>query len=227
MRHLELDDLNLFRHIAEAGSITAGAARANLALAAASTRVKGMETRLGVVLFTLLLFSGLGSTTVGAQVPRPGTVIGRLVALLAVLVAMGLLTSVVTAWGRTQATDVRIVASVLLLAPPAFFIGMMFTLGLSIWRRQARLLPFFWCANGITSMFASVLGMALSIQFGIAATYAIGICFYVVCAIALATSRRAASEREPGITTPESALMVPAGTASSGIRSAKPATQPA
>ncbi|WP_158811141.1 LysR substrate-binding domain-containing protein [Beijerinckia sp. L45] len=52
MRHLELDDLNLFRHIAEAGSITAGAARANLALAAASTRVKGMETRLGAVLFT-------------------------------------------------------------------------------------------------------------------------------------------------------------------------------
>jgi hypothetical protein len=36
------------------------------------------------------------------------------------------------------------------------------------------LLPFFWSANGITSMLASVLGMALSIEIGIARTYAIG-----------------------------------------------------
>jgi molybdate transport repressor ModE-like protein len=43
-------DLDLFRHIAEAGSITHGAARANLALTAASMRVRHMEERLGVVL---------------------------------------------------------------------------------------------------------------------------------------------------------------------------------
>ena len=43
------------------------------------------------------------------------------------------------------------------------------------------LLPFFWSANGITSMLASVLGMALSIEFGIAKTYAIGVAFYAVC----------------------------------------------
>lgn len=43
----DLDDLRLFRHVAEAGSITAGASRANLALAAASTRVRGMEAAVG------------------------------------------------------------------------------------------------------------------------------------------------------------------------------------
>ena len=68
----------------------------------------------------------------------------------------------------------RILASVLLLAPPAFCMGMMFPLGLSIWRRHSDLVPFFWSANGITSMFASVLGMALSIEFGIAKTYTLG-----------------------------------------------------
>jgi len=47
----------------------------------------------------------------------------------------------------------------------------------------------FWSTNGITSMLASVLGMALSIQFGIAMTYALGACFYVVCGILLVTSR--------------------------------------
>ena len=84
----------------------------------------------------------------------------------------------------------RILVSVLLLAPPAFCMGMMFPLGLSIWRRHGDLLPFFWSTNGITSMLASVLGMALSIQFGIARTYALGVCFYVVCAIVVVASRR-------------------------------------
>jgi len=46
----DLTDLSLFRYIVEAGSITHGAERANLALAAASTRVRNMEHALGVPL---------------------------------------------------------------------------------------------------------------------------------------------------------------------------------
>ena len=43
----DLADLGLFRDVVEAGSITRGAARANLALAAASTRIRNMEEALG------------------------------------------------------------------------------------------------------------------------------------------------------------------------------------
>ena len=50
MPRLDLSDLNLFRHIADAGTITGGALRAHIALAAASTRVRGMETILGTSL---------------------------------------------------------------------------------------------------------------------------------------------------------------------------------
>jgi SAM-dependent methyltransferase len=146
---------------------------------------------LSVVLFTILLFSGIGSATVGAHLPRPGVVIARVVALLATLVAAGLLTPLLTTWARSEATDIRILLSVLLLAPTAFCMGMMFPLGLGIWRRHSELLPFFWSANGITSMFASVLGMALSIEFGIAKTYALGVGFYLVCALMIAVSRQA------------------------------------
>jgi hypothetical protein len=89
------------------------------------------------------------------------------------------------------------VLSVLLLAPPAFCMGMMFPLGLNIWRRHTELHPFFWSANGITSMLASVMGMALSIEFGIAHTYALGVGFYGVCAamvvVAYRTSRSSAA----------------------------------
>ncbi|MFC7738478.1 LysR substrate-binding domain-containing protein [Roseomonas sp. GCM10028921] len=48
--HFDLTDLRLFLHVVEAGSITAGAARAGLALASASTRIRGMEDQAGVPL---------------------------------------------------------------------------------------------------------------------------------------------------------------------------------
>src|SRR5262245_9959558 len=55
----DLADLSLFRHIVEAGSITHGAERAHLALAAASTRIRNMEETLGA---PLLLRSRQGVT---------------------------------------------------------------------------------------------------------------------------------------------------------------------
>ena len=48
----DLTDLSLFRHIVEAGSITHNAARAHLALGAASTRIRNMEDTLGAALLT-------------------------------------------------------------------------------------------------------------------------------------------------------------------------------
>lgn len=46
----DIPDLSLFRHVVEAGSITQGAVRAHLALAAASTRIRNMEDAIGAPL---------------------------------------------------------------------------------------------------------------------------------------------------------------------------------
>ncbi|MCH1988590.1 LysR substrate-binding domain-containing protein [Achromobacter xylosoxidans] len=46
----DLTDLALFLHVVQAGSITHGAARANLALAAASARIRNLEASLGTPL---------------------------------------------------------------------------------------------------------------------------------------------------------------------------------
>jgi DNA-binding transcriptional LysR family regulator len=46
----DLTDLRLFLEVAEAESITGGAARANLALASASARIRGMEEAAGIAL---------------------------------------------------------------------------------------------------------------------------------------------------------------------------------
>ena len=48
----DLTDLKLFLHVVEAGSITAGAERMHLAVAAASTRIRNMEAALGAQLLT-------------------------------------------------------------------------------------------------------------------------------------------------------------------------------
>src|SRR4029453_2470962 len=64
--HFDLVDLNLFRHIVEAGSITHGAERAHLALAAASTRVRNMQEALGA---SLLVRGGQGDPP--TQAGRP------------------------------------------------------------------------------------------------------------------------------------------------------------
>ncbi|NAT15681.1 LysR family transcriptional regulator [Pseudomonas syringae pv. actinidifoliorum] len=49
--HLDLTDLKLFVHIAEAPSLTQGARNTFMSPAAASVRIKGMEVRLGATLF--------------------------------------------------------------------------------------------------------------------------------------------------------------------------------
>jgi molybdate transport repressor ModE-like protein len=46
----DLIDLRLFMHVAEAGSITRGAVRSNMALASASERIRAMEDALGIPL---------------------------------------------------------------------------------------------------------------------------------------------------------------------------------
>ena len=58
------------------------------------------------------------------------------------------------------------------------------------------LLPFFWSANGITSVFASILGMVLSMGLGITEAHAIGVCAYLLAVLVLAGARRTARAAE-------------------------------
>jgi DNA-binding transcriptional LysR family regulator len=48
MMHFDLTDLRLYLHILDTGNITAGAARIHLSLAAASARIRAMESSLGI-----------------------------------------------------------------------------------------------------------------------------------------------------------------------------------
>lgn len=75
----DMTDLRLFLHIVEAGSITAGADRANLALAAASTRIRGMEDELGAPLLERMRH-GIEPTAAGRTLVQYARTILRQVA---------------------------------------------------------------------------------------------------------------------------------------------------
>jgi len=72
----DLTDLRLFRHVADSGSITAGARLAHLALPSASERVRGMEAQLGVVLLKRSR-RGVEVTDAGRALLHHARLIGR------------------------------------------------------------------------------------------------------------------------------------------------------
>lgn len=149
---------------------------------------------LTVLLFSLLLSSGIGSATV----PRIESAAGarrqlwRLGALLAVLVAFGLATPPVIEALRGESTPVRIAASVALLFPLGLFLGMAFPLGMGAASlRHAAATPWFWGINGATSVCASVIALAIALSFGISGALWAGAACYVVAGASLALALRA------------------------------------
>ena len=72
----DLTDLQLFAHIADSGSITAGARLAHLALPSASARVRGLEQALGVPLLRRGR-RGVEPTEAGLALLRHARIIGR------------------------------------------------------------------------------------------------------------------------------------------------------
>jgi hypothetical protein len=137
---------------------------------------------LSVVLFTLLLFGGLGSFTVSPKGENKSLWLRPLLLCL-VLGITGLLTPTLTEQLKTHGIALRIVASIAILAPAGFCMGMMFPLGMRMSRHYNALQPWLWSVNGATSAFASVLGMAISMEYGISAAYWCGVFCYAVCMV--------------------------------------------
>jgi len=142
---------------------------------------------LSVVLFALLVSSGIGSffsRGIGRDgAPGAGTL--QLTLLLVVLGILGLVTPAITGMFAASATPVRIAVSVLVLAPAGFLMGMAFPLGMKLAsRRAAALSPWLWGVNGALSVCASVLAVVISLSLGISAAYWTGFGCYAAALIA-------------------------------------------
>jgi len=150
---------------------------------------------LSVVLFGLLLSSGIGSSLTagvqGASLRR--AVVVRLAMLLAVLVATGIATPFVVHATAAGSTPVRVAAALALLFPAGLMLGMAFPLGMKIASgsgRAAALTPWLWGLNGAASVVASVLSVCIALAWSIPAAYWAGCAAYVAALAAVGIDRR-------------------------------------
>jgi hypothetical protein len=117
---------------------------------------------LTVVLFTLLLFSGLGSWA-SPRLPYPTA----LAALVAVVLVYPLLLPSLFNLFLGETLGVRVVVAVATLAPLGFLLGVPFPRGLGwLERRAPELIPWAWGVNGASSVIASVGAALLALSFG-------------------------------------------------------------
>ncbi|HYV86304.1 MAG TPA: hypothetical protein VFB49_10350 [Patescibacteria group bacterium] len=155
---------------------------------------------LTVVLFSLLLFGGLGSglsaRIAGERVARRLGLVLLAVCGAAVLAAFALspLVHALVHLGRPA----RIALSVALIAPLATLMGMPMPTGLRMLRAAAPdLLPWAWGLNGAASVLGSVGALIIAIAAGFDATLLAGAAFYLAGWIALARVSSSAA-RAPG-----------------------------
>jgi Spermine/spermidine synthase domain len=142
---------------------------------------------LSVVLFALLVFTGVGSAITSGLPHTRRT----LVTVLAATVAIVVVSAFTLQPALRSLIDLpfpgRVIASIALLAPVGIALGMPMPLGLA---RFSALYPksvaYAWGVNGIASVLASVLGIVVAINFGyVVASLVAGGCY----AFALAHAR--------------------------------------
>ena len=150
---------------------------------------------LSVVLFVLLLSSGLGSfSTHARQVPASA----RLLLLLVVMLIFGFLMAPVIHAFQASTTPQRIAVAACMLFPLGLVLGMAFPLGLKLASSQSTALtPWLWGINGATSVVGSVLAMAIALESGISVTYWAGFFCYVAACGAYAWA--SAGTRSPAV----------------------------
>jgi predicted membrane-bound spermidine synthase len=142
---------------------------------------------LAVLLFALLLSSGLGSlfTDKVKEEKLAAAAATRFAVLLALLVGIGLSTRYLTDTFQASSTTIRILVAIVTIFPMGFFMGMAFPLGMRMAQiRWSDLAPWFWGINGTTSVFASVVAVAVSISYGISTTFWCGAATYLAALLA-------------------------------------------
>ena len=140
------------------------------------------------VLFTLLFFSALGSQVSG-RVPLKFTLAVLSLLLVFVPSLLPLLFTATLAFPLA----VRLVVTILALAPLGFLMGMPFPGGIGwlIRRGDEGLIPWAWGINGAASVVAAVLAALLSISFGFSWVFRLGaLCYGTALLTVLADAHR-------------------------------------
>ncbi|MEJ7585249.1 MAG: hypothetical protein WKF43_14480, partial [Acidimicrobiales bacterium] len=170
---------------------------------------------LSVVLFSVLLFSGVGSMLserIGRSKP-PRALLAPLIGLLGVVALFGLITPRIIHATDGATTPLRVAIAVGLMMPLGLVMGMPFSLGMrAAATRPGTPTAFLWGINGATSVCASVFGIVIALFLGISAAFWAGGLAYVLALASMAVIARTAPDPEvPDIHLDEPAVPIPVG----------------
>jgi hypothetical protein len=135
---------------------------------------------LSVVLFSLLVFTGLGSLASSRARLGPALTAACILIGLAAFALQPLLAALIE-----LPFAARVAITIVLIAPPAMLLGTAMPIGLS--RLHASAVPWAWAINGVSSVLASVLAVAVAITWGFRVVTLLALACYLV---ALAYARR-------------------------------------
>ncbi len=143
---------------------------------------------LSVVLFALLLFSGLGSLLFTRTERERETLLRALGALVALLVVAALFSLPLVHRLIHLSFALRVLVAVAFIAPLGMAAGAAMPLGLGrLGHRYPRSVAYAWGVNGVCSVLASVLGAALAMHLGFtAATLVAAACYLAALGFAAA-----------------------------------------
>ena len=156
---------------------------------------------LTVVIFLLMLSSGMGSLFSRRWLPRTELAWMPLGMVIIALVAdVFFLPHVLAAWVGLRFAF-RLIISGILLAPLGFVMGMPFPTGLralsaksiariSVADDENNAVEWAWAMNAAASVLGSVLAMVIAIQFGLTATLTCGVAAYLLALLLLPTLHR-------------------------------------
>jgi hypothetical protein len=138
-------------------------------------------TALAVVLFAILLFSGLGSLSAPRWQLRVA-----LPALIGVALLTPLLLRALFALALGQPLAVRVLLSVASLAPLGLLMGIPFARGLALYEQtMPTIIPWAWAVNGSASVVSSVLAVMIALSWGFSAVLWLGAGAYALALVAV------------------------------------------
>jgi predicted membrane-bound spermidine synthase len=154
---------------------------------------------LTVIIFSMLISSGLGSYFSRRIAADSDARLSRLLALVALLVAiLAVSVSPVLGAGVGLPLPVKFLISVLLIAPPGFLMGVPFPTGL---RRLEEMhkpsVRWAWSLNAAASVLGSVGAIVLAIYLGLRETLLMGGAMYLCAMATLALSGRRSVQPAP------------------------------
>jgi spermidine synthase len=134
---------------------------------------------LSVILFGLLVSSGLGSLFTNNFLTSDNKLILSQLMLLIVVGIFGYVTSDVIAYYQASSIAIRILVALSIIFSLGFFMGSALPLGMQLANRySSQLTPWLWGINGATSICGSVFAMVIALSQGIQATYVSGLICY-------------------------------------------------